>query len=62
MREGHYASARAFDKEMSMLFLKARRYYGACTEPYGHILVLQVRAPSAWRMPCGTPFEVPLTP
>ncbi|KAL7285867.1 hypothetical protein ACG7TL_000978 [Trametes sanguinea] len=31
----------AFDKEMSQLFLKARRWYEIGSEPYGNVLVLQ---------------------
>lgn len=42
-RAGHYASGQAFDKEMTQLFLKARRCCDAGTEAYGRILVLQVR-------------------
>ncbi|KAH9850627.1 hypothetical protein C2E23DRAFT_904961 [Lenzites betulinus] len=40
-RMKHYETARAFDREMSQLFLKARRWYELGTEPYGNVLVLQ---------------------
>ena len=39
----YYKTSQAFDKEMSQLFLKARRWYEIGTEPYGNVLVLQVR-------------------
>ncbi|KAI0757457.1 hypothetical protein C8Q80DRAFT_101939 [Daedaleopsis nitida] len=41
VRSGHYQSSQAFDKEMSQLFLKARRSYECGTESYGNVLVLQ---------------------
>ncbi|KAI0666207.1 hypothetical protein C8Q78DRAFT_994933 [Trametes maxima] len=37
----YYTTARAFDMELSQLFLKARRWYEVGTEPYGNVLVLQ---------------------
>ncbi|KAI0662365.1 hypothetical protein C8Q70DRAFT_957817 [Cubamyces menziesii] len=37
----YYKTSQAFDKEMSQLFLKARRWYEIGTEPYGNVLVLQ---------------------
>ncbi|KAI0327304.1 hypothetical protein GY45DRAFT_1327801 [Cubamyces sp. BRFM 1775] len=37
----YYTTSQAFDKEMSQLFLKARRWYEIGTEPYGNVLVLQ---------------------
>ncbi|KAH9927429.1 uncharacterized protein BXZ73DRAFT_48932 [Epithele typhae] len=37
----YYQSPQAFDKEMSQLFLKARRWYERRTEVYGQVLVLQ---------------------
>ncbi|KAI0761651.1 hypothetical protein BD413DRAFT_588501 [Trametes elegans] len=40
-RMRYYESSKAFDKEMSQLFLKARRWYEVGTEPYGNVLVLQ---------------------
>ncbi|KAI0651399.1 hypothetical protein C8Q79DRAFT_32964 [Trametes meyenii] len=41
VRMSYYATAHTFDKEMSQLFLKARRWYEVGTEPYGNVLVLQ---------------------
>ncbi|KAI0825268.1 hypothetical protein BC628DRAFT_1419247 [Trametes gibbosa] len=40
-RMKYYEASKAFDKEMSQLFLKARRWYELGTEPYGNVLVLQ---------------------
>ncbi|CDO70952.1 hypothetical protein BN946_scf184829.g61 [Trametes cinnabarina] len=40
-RMKYYGSSQAFDKEMSQLFLKARRWYELGSEPYGNVLVLQ---------------------
>ncbi|KAI0367477.1 hypothetical protein BV20DRAFT_970438 [Pilatotrama ljubarskyi] len=40
-RMRYYETSQAFDKEMSQLFLKARRWYELGTEPYGNVLVLQ---------------------
>ncbi|KAI0638927.1 hypothetical protein C8Q77DRAFT_1078438 [Trametes polyzona] len=40
-RMKYYETSRTFDKEMSQLFLKARRWYEVGTEPYGNVLVLQ---------------------
>jgi len=42
-RENGYESSQAFDKELSNLFLKARRSYEPVTEAYGYVLHLQVR-------------------
>ncbi|KAH9947379.1 hypothetical protein B0H21DRAFT_739315 [Amylocystis lapponica] len=40
-RMKYYTSSKAFDKEMSQLFLKARRWYELGSEAYGNVLVLQ---------------------
>ncbi|KAI9059557.1 hypothetical protein FKP32DRAFT_1596121 [Trametes sanguinea] len=40
-RMKYYGTSQAFDKEMSQLFLKARRWYEIGSEPYGNVLVLQ---------------------
>ncbi|KAI8983322.1 hypothetical protein BD414DRAFT_490572 [Trametes punicea] len=40
-RMHYYETSKAFDKEMSQLFLKARRWYELGSEPYGNVLVLQ---------------------
>ncbi|EJF58495.1 hypothetical protein DICSQDRAFT_90751 [Dichomitus squalens LYAD-421 SS1] len=40
-RMNYYETPQAFDKEMSQLFLKARRWYDPGTEPYGNALALQ---------------------
>ena len=40
----YYDTSQAFDKEMSQLFLKARRWFVPGTEPYGNVLALQVRS------------------
>lgn len=38
----YYETSQSFDKEMSQLFLKARRWYELGTDAYGNILTLQV--------------------
>ena len=38
----YYETSQSFDKEMSQLFLKARRWYELGTDAYGHVLTLQV--------------------
>lgn len=48
----YYETSKGFDREMSQLFLKARRWYESGTEPYGNVLVLQVRPRRAY---CGAP-------
>ncbi|EIW65096.1 uncharacterized protein TRAVEDRAFT_26037 [Trametes versicolor FP-101664 SS1] len=40
-RMKYYETSKGFDREMSQLFLKARRWYESGTEPYGNVLVLQ---------------------
>ncbi|OJT08505.1 Chromatin structure-remodeling complex subunit rsc1 [Trametes pubescens] len=40
-RMKYYETSKAFDRDMSQLFLKARRWYEIGTEPYGNVLVLQ---------------------
>ncbi|OBZ78727.1 Chromatin structure-remodeling complex subunit rsc1 [Grifola frondosa] len=40
-RSHYYTSSKTFDKEMSQLFLKGRRWFEPGTEPYGNVLVLQ---------------------
>ena len=39
----YYETSQSFDKEMSQLFLKARRWYELGTDAYGNVLTLQVR-------------------
>jgi hypothetical protein len=39
----------AFDKDMTRLFEKARRWHPEGSVPYGEILILQVRPP--WAKP-----------
>ncbi|KAH8101388.1 hypothetical protein BXZ70DRAFT_932819 [Cristinia sonorae] len=58
-REQAYGSSEAFDREMSNLFLKARRSYDPATEPYGHVLHLQ-RLYHALTSP--TPPSLPVSP
>lgn len=46
LRRGTFASSQLFDLEMSRLFEKARRSFTTATQQYGHVLEIQVRAPS----------------
>ncbi|KAI0697178.1 hypothetical protein BC835DRAFT_1270780 [Cytidiella melzeri] len=58
VRDKHYTSSAQFDKEMSQLFLKARRSYGPGTEAYGQILLLQrlYQALVSLDSPMGPPY------
>lgn len=49
----YYETSQSFDKEMSQLFLKARRWYELGTDAYGNVLALQV---------CDYPSITPLHP
>ncbi|KAM5534374.1 hypothetical protein V8D89_011967 [Ganoderma adspersum] len=40
-RMNYYETSQSFDKEMSQLFLKARRWYELGTDAYGNVLALQ---------------------
>ncbi|EIW86165.1 hypothetical protein CONPUDRAFT_140847 [Coniophora puteana RWD-64-598 SS2] len=57
-RAGSYAGAQAFDLDVMRLFEKARRYYEPCTEPYGHVLLLQrlYQALTSSSPPAGPPY------
>ncbi|CAL1696787.1 unnamed protein product [Somion occarium] len=66
-RNGEYTS-QTFDREMSELFLKGRRSYEPCSEPYGHVLTLQrfyqslsSGTPSNPPPPLGPPYAPSLT-
>ncbi len=42
VRVKHYQSSSALDKDMSLLFMKSRRWYEPGSEAYGNVLLLQV--------------------
>ncbi|GBE78547.1 hypothetical protein SCP_0114360 [Sparassis crispa] len=54
----YYKSSKDFDKEMSQLFLKARRWFEPGSEAYGNILVLQrlYHALASSSPPSGPPY------
>ncbi|PCH33194.1 hypothetical protein WOLCODRAFT_93094 [Wolfiporia cocos MD-104 SS10] len=54
----YYGSSKAFDTELSQLFLKARRWYEPTTEAYGNVLVLQrlYHALTSAAPPSGPPY------
>lgn len=58
VRSGNYESAKAFDLDMARLFEKARRWHEPCTEPYGHVLLLQrlYHALTSSSPPSGPPY------
>ncbi|KAI6113785.1 hypothetical protein EDD16DRAFT_1483863 [Pisolithus croceorrhizus] len=58
VRSGNYESAKAFDLDMARLFEKARRWHEPCTEPYGHVLLLQrlYQALTSSSPPSGPPY------
>ncbi|KAI6028936.1 hypothetical protein EDC04DRAFT_146757 [Pisolithus marmoratus] len=58
VRSGSYESAKAFDLDMARLFEKARRWHEPCTEPYGHVLLLQrlYQALTSPSPPSGPPY------
>ncbi|KAI6137126.1 hypothetical protein F5141DRAFT_995662 [Pisolithus sp. B1] len=58
VRSGNYESAKAFDLDMARLFEKARRWHEPCTEPYGHVLLLQrlYQALTSPSPPSGPPY------
>ncbi|EMD41459.1 hypothetical protein CERSUDRAFT_110034 [Gelatoporia subvermispora B] len=58
VRADHYASSKDFDKEMSQLFLKARRWYEPGSDAYGSVLVLQrlYHALTSLNPPSGPPY------
>lgn len=58
VRSGNYESAKAFDLDMARLFEKARRWHEPCTEPYGHVLLLQrlYQALTSSSPPAGPPY------
>lgn len=60
-REKYYQSSKAFDKETSQFFLKARRWYEQCSEAYGNVLVLQrlYHALASSSPPPGPPYISP---
>ncbi|KAH9836628.1 uncharacterized protein C8Q71DRAFT_758865 [Rhodofomes roseus] len=57
-RNKQYAFSKAFDEEMSQLFVMGRRTYEPGTEEYGHILILQrlYHALTSSNPPPGPPF------
>ncbi|OCH94163.1 hypothetical protein OBBRIDRAFT_748123 [Obba rivulosa] len=58
VRMNYYASSKDFDKEMSQLFLKARRWFEFGSDAYGNILVLQrlYHALTSLNPPPGPPY------
>ncbi|KZT09072.1 uncharacterized protein LAESUDRAFT_723382 [Laetiporus sulphureus 93-53] len=54
----HYPSSKAFDREVSELFLKARRWYEPGSDAYGHLLTLQrlYHALTSLNPPPGPPY------
>ncbi|EIN13357.1 hypothetical protein PUNSTDRAFT_78873 [Punctularia strigosozonata HHB-11173 SS5] len=61
-RAGSYPSSRAFDEEMSQLFLKARRTYEPTTEPYTRVLLLQRLYHQLTFPPPSAPISTPIPP
>ncbi|KAI0932780.1 hypothetical protein AcV5_004095 [Taiwanofungus camphoratus] len=57
-RMKYYETSKAFDKEMSQLFLKGRRWYEQGSEAYGNVLLLQrlYHALTSSAPPPGPPF------
>ncbi|TCD68597.1 hypothetical protein EIP91_010388 [Steccherinum ochraceum] len=61
-RDQVYESSEAFDKDMSNLFLKARRSYEPASDAYGHVLHLQrlYHALTSPTPPSGPPYTSPI--
>ncbi|KAF8548751.1 hypothetical protein OG21DRAFT_1422510 [Imleria badia] len=61
VRSTSYVSPKEFDLDMARLFEKGRRWYEPCTEPYGHVLVLQrlYQALTSPSPPAGPPYTSP---
>ncbi|KAF9261985.1 hypothetical protein L218DRAFT_869069 [Marasmius fiardii PR-910] len=59
VRSNEYAAPRDFDKDMTLLFEKARRWHEPCTEPYGNVLLLQrlYQALTSNNPPSGPPYS-----
>ncbi|KAI3602360.1 rsc complex protein [Moniliophthora roreri] len=59
VRGNEYPTPRAFDKDMALLFEKARRWHEQSTNSYGHVLLLQrlYQALTSSNPPSGPPYS-----
>ncbi|KAI0782167.1 hypothetical protein C8Q75DRAFT_886490 [Abortiporus biennis] len=59
LQNNEYPSSEVFDKEMTRLFLKGRRFFEPTTEPYGNVITAQrlYQALTSPTPPAGPPFQ-----